>query len=131
MQRLRFPHRRRLAALTAALGALALALFLLLRPADAAPGVSFRKDVQPIFDAKCAVCHPTSYRYLDLRAGHAYGDLVRISSALQPAFERVLPGRPELSYLLTHIPDPSRENLLTDADRAVIEQWILEGAKND
>ena len=56
---------------------------------------------------------------------------MRVSSALQPAFERVLPGRPDLSYLLTHVPDPSRENLLTDADRAVIERWILEGARND
>jgi hypothetical protein len=77
------------------------------------------------------VCHPTSYEYLDLRRGESYGDLVRVSSALQPAFERVLPGRPELSYLLTHVPDPSRESLMTGADRAVIERWIVEGAKND
>ena len=92
------------------------------------PGVSFAEDVQPIFDAKCAACHPTSYEYLDLRPGRSYDELVRVSSALQPAFERVLPGRPELSYLLTHVPDPSRENILTAADRVVIERWILEGA---
>lgn len=96
-----------------------------------APGVSFADDVQPIFDAKCAVCHPTSYEYLDLRAGRSYDELVRVSSALQPAFERVLPGRPELSYLLTHVPDPSRENLLTSEDRALIERWILEGAMDN
>jgi len=91
-------------------------------------GVSFSDDVQPIFDGKCVVCHPTSYEYLDLRRGRAYDDLVRVSSALQPAFERVLPGRPELSYLLTHVPDPSREQLLTRTERAVIERWIVEGA---
>lgn len=94
-------------------------------------GVSFAGDVQPIFTAKCAVCHPVSYQYLDLRPGRSYDDLVRVSSALQPAFERVLPGRPELSYLLTHVPDPSRESLLTPRDRAVIERWIVEGAKDN
>jgi len=131
MQRLGLPHRRRLAGGAVVVAAAGLAAFFLLRPAGAAQGVSFRADVQPIFDAKCAVCHPVSYPYLDLRAGHAYADLVRVSSALQPAFERVLPGRPDLSYLLTHVPDPSRENLLTPADRAVIEEWIVEGARND
>jgi hypothetical protein len=105
-------------------------VLLLGRDTDAA-GVSFSRDVQPIFDAKCAVCHPTSYEYLDLRPGRSYEQLVRVSSALQPAFERVLPGRPELSYLLTHVPDPSRENLLSAEDRRVIEAWIREGAKND
>ncbi len=115
----------------AVLAVSALAVPFLAHPGEQSPGVSFSEDVQPIFDRKCAVCHPTSYEYLDLRRGKAYGDLVRVSSALQPAFERVLPGRPDLSYLLTHVPDPSRENLLTDADRAVIEQWILEGARND
>lgn len=91
-------------------------------------GVSFSDDIQPIFDGKCVVCHPTSYEYLDLRPGRSYDDLVRISSALQPAVERVLPGRPELSYLLTHVPDPSRERLLTARDRDTIERWIEEGA---
>ena len=113
------------------LAAAGLGLALLFRPGGEAQGVSFADDVQPIFDRKCAVCHPASYEYLDLRRGAAYDDLVRVSSALQPAFERVLPGRPALSYLLTHVSDPSRENLLTDVDRAVIEQWILEGARND
>jgi hypothetical protein len=94
-------------------------------------GVSFSDEIQPIFDGKCVVCHPTSYEYLDLRPGRSYDDLVRVSSALQPAFERVLPGRPELSYLLTHVPDPSRERLLGEGDRAVIERWILEGAKRN
>ncbi len=111
-------------------GAAALSVALVVREGDAR-GVSFANDVQPIFDAKCAVCHPTSYEYLDLRPGRSYDDLVRVSSALQPAFERVLPGRPELSYLLTHVPDPSRENLLTQADRELIERWILEGARDN
>jgi hypothetical protein len=96
-----------------------------------AAGVSFARDVQPIFDAKCAVCHPTSYEYLDLRPGRAYDELVHVSSALQPAFARVLPGRPELSYLLTHVPDPSREDLLAPREQALIARWIEEGARDN
>lgn len=111
--------------------AIATALALLLTRQGGSEGVSFADDVQPIFNTKCAVCHPVSYQYLDLRPGRSYDDLVRVSSALQPAFERVLPGRPELSYLLTHVPDPSRESLLTSEDRAVIERWIVEGARNN
>jgi hypothetical protein len=106
------------------------AVLLVAREGDAA-GVSFSGEIQTIFDAKCAVCHPTSYEYLDLRRGRSYDDLVRVSSALEPAFERVLPGRPELSYLLTHVPDPSRENLLTDPEHDLIASWIREGAKNN
>jgi hypothetical protein len=107
------------------------AALLGLPSAEGAGAVSFKEDVQPIFDAKCVVCHPTSFEYLDLRPERSYDDLVRIPSALEPGFERVLPGRPELSYLLTHVPDPSREGLLTAADRAVIRQWIVAGARRN
>ena len=129
MQRFRVPHRRRIV-IAGALAAAALA-GLALTLGGGGRGVSFAADVQPIFDAKCVVCHPTSYEYLDLRPGRSYGDLVRVSSALQPAFERVLPGRPELSFLLTHVPDPSREGLLSEDDETVIATWISEGARDN
>lgn len=91
----------------------------------------FGADVQPIFDQKCVSCHPVAYPYLDLRRGHSYDDLVRVSAATKPAFERVLPGRPELSYLLTHPPDPSLRDLLTRDERGTIAAWIRAGARND
>lgn len=91
----------------------------------------FAADVQPIFDAKCVSCHPVAYPYLDLREGRSYDDLVRVNAETKPAFYRVLPGRPELSYLLTHPPDPSLRDLLTAGDRATIRAWIRAGAKND
>ena len=131
MQRLRVPHRGRIVAAGALAAAALSGLALVVGVGGGAPGVSFAADVQPIFDAKCAVCHPTSYEYLDLRPGRSYGDLVRVSSALQPAFERVLPGRPELSFLLTHVPDPSREGLLSEDDETVIATWISEGARDN
>jgi hypothetical protein len=94
-------------------------------------GVSFSDDVQPIFDRKCTACHPVSYPYLDLRRGRSYEQLVRVPARTRPAFVRVLPGRPELSYLLTHPPDPSLVGLLTDDELDLIAGWIDEGAKDD
>jgi hypothetical protein len=94
-------------------------------------GVSFDDDVQPIFDRKCAACHPVSYPYLDLRRGRSYDELVRVPARTRPAFERVLPGRPELSYLLSHPPDPSLTGLLTDEEVELIARWIDEGAKDN
>jgi hypothetical protein len=93
--------------------------------------VSFRHDIQPILTARCAGCHPSAYPYLDLRAGAAYDQLVRVSPPNAPSYERVVPGRPRLSYLLIHPVDPSRMNLLTRSQRTLIVRWILQGAKND
>jgi hypothetical protein len=90
--------------------------------------VSYSRDVQPIFDRSCTSCHPVAYPYLDLRSGHSYDDLVRVPAATNPAFARVLPGRPELSYLLTHPPDPSNAGLLRDDELALLRRWIAEGA---
>jgi hypothetical protein len=107
----------------------AIAVPVLLARGDGAP--RFAADVQPIFDGKCVSCHPVAYPYLDLRAGRSYRDLVRVNAETKPAFYRVLPGRPDLSYLLTHPPDPSLRDLLEPDDRATIEAWIRAGAKDD
>jgi hypothetical protein len=127
VQRQRVPDRRLLIGAAAALAVAALAA---LRPGGTEP-VSFSGEIQPIFDRKCTACHPVSYPYLDLRRGRSYDDLVRVSARTAPAFERVLPGRPELSYLLTHPPDPSLEDLLSPADRKAISAWIREGARDN
>lgn len=93
--------------------------------------VSFAREVQPIFDKKCTSCHPSSYPQLDLRPGRSYAELVRVPAATNLAFERVLPGRPELSFLLTHQPDRLLRGLVTSKERETISRWILEGAVND
>lgn len=98
------------------------------RPSSPAP-VSYSGQIQPLFDRKCTACHPVSYPYLDLRVGRSYGELVQTRSALAPAFERVVPGRPNLSYLLVHVPDPSRRTLLGPGERRLIARWIREGAR--
>ena len=118
--------RRRAGLIVAAFATGAVAIVLVLpKPSQR---VSFQRDVQPIFTRSCAGCHPASFPYLDLRAGHAWDALVRVPAATNPAFELVLPGRPELSYLLTHPPDPSNAKLLSRSDRRIIAAWIREGA---
>jgi hypothetical protein len=114
---------------TTAAAGVAVGALALVRPGPGVP--RFSTDVQPIFDAKCVACHPVAYPYLDLRRGHAYRDLYRVSAATRPAFERVVPGRPDLSYLLLHPPDPSLRGLLTEEDRRTITRWIAAGARND
>ena len=108
-----------------------LALALATTGCGGGSGVSFSEDVQPIFDRRCIACHPVSYPYLDLRPGRSYEQLVGVSARTRPAFERVLPGRPELSYLLTHPPDPSLVGLLTEEELDLIARWIDEGAKDN
>ncbi len=93
--------------------------------------VSFSRDVQPIFDGKCTSCHPVSYPQLDLRRDRSYAQLVRVPAQTNLAFQRVLPGRPELSFLLTHPPDPLLVNLMSAEDRATISAWITEGANDN
>lgn len=131
MQHLQLHHRRALIA--AAIVSLAagswLATSTLSRQPPPVP--RFAADIQPIFDRKCVTCHPVAYPYLDLRAGRSYRDLYRASAATDPAFERVVPGRPDLSYLLIHPPEPSLRGLLMAGEIRTITRWIAAGAPND
>jgi len=129
MRHERLHHRPLAVIVVALLAGAAVAVGLAARPSSGA--VSYRRDVQPLFDAKCISCHPVAYPYLDLRSGRSYRQLVGVVSPLSPAFERVLPGRPDLSYLLTHLPDPSRRHLLTRQDHALLARWISSGAKDN
>jgi uncharacterized membrane protein len=128
VQRQRVSHRALIAATAAVIG---LALLGASALRGEGRGVSFAQEIQPILDRKCTACHPVSYPYLDLRRGRAYDELVRVSAVTAPAFARVLPGRPELSYLLTHPPDPSLRDLLTDEERGLIAAWIRQGARRN
>lgn len=130
MQRLSLPDRRWLIATGATVVAGVAIGALILGTRGSAPA-RFSRDVQPIFDRKCVACHPVSYPYLDLRRDHSYAQLYRVSAATNPAFERVIPGKPELSYLLIHPPDPSNRGLLTREDRRTIADWIRAGARDD
>lgn len=93
--------------------------------------VSYSADVQPIFDAKCASCHTASFPQLDLRRGRSYRQLVGVGASTDAAFTRVVPGRPDFSWLVIHTPDPRLAGLLTPSELTLIRRWISEGAPDN
>jgi len=90
------------------------------RGADAT--LTFEKDVRPIVKAHCTHCHGEEEKPeggIDLR-------LRRFMS------EIIVPGQPEKSKLVEVIRSgemPEKGKPLTEAQLAVIEQWIAQGAK--
>jgi len=88
---------------------------------SAAASVSFEKDVQPIFAAKCLACHgATPMGKLDLRTP----DAALKGSATGPVIQ---PGNSAKSLLLEKIVTrqmPPGKVKMTDAEIDVIRQWI-------
>ena len=108
--------------------------------------VSFSADVQPILTANCALagCHaaPAPQEGLDLRPGRSYARLVNVDSRGCPRFKRVLPGRPDASYLLFKLAGPPQECFSGDRmpdlapplparDQDTIRAWIAQGAPDN
>jgi len=107
--------------------------------------VSLSGDVQPIFTAKCAVpfCHtgPSPQAGMDLSAGQSHAAVVDVASGECPAFKRVLPGDPAMSYLVFKIQGsgpcfggsqmPLAQPPLSSAEMSTIIDWITEGAPNN
>jgi hypothetical protein len=74
-----------------------------------------------------------------LLAGQAYGNTVNVASVEMPQLRRVLPGDPASSYLYRKITGagitgdrmPLQQPPLSDAQIALVRNWILRGAPND
>jgi hypothetical protein len=108
--------------------------------------VSFRTEIQPILTTRCALplCHTGSFPQAGLsfmRARRSYMDLVGSPSTECPAVERVMPGSPAGSYLITKlqgagpcftgVPMPNGGPPLSPGELNVIIQWIAEGAPDN
>ncbi|WP_428424678.1 c-type cytochrome domain-containing protein [Methylibium sp.] len=104
---------------------------------------SFSRKIQPIFDANCVACHQSAGASggLNLEEGAAYSSIVSRKSQ-QGAFPRIVPGKPEDSYLIrklegTHVqvggsgermpPTGSLDSTLI----GMIRNWVTAGAKSD
>jgi len=115
---------------------------------DINPGVELEPTLTSIqaniFNLNCALsgCHAGSNaaQGLNLSEGESFGNIVNVSSAEVPDFQRVEPGEPDQSYLyLKVIGDPAiiggkmplGRDQLTDEELAAIEQWIADGAMNN
>ena len=88
--------------------------------------ISFASDIQPLLTIKCIVCHNGSIANPDLRDGSAYSSivpqLVTSGDADNSAFFNKLPGN-------DHPIDAGFS--LSANEKALVEVWIDEGAKNN
>lgn len=126
--------------------AIALGSALIAMTASADETVSYRNQLQPIFNAQCVYCHVTGAENggLNLARASSHTSLVGTASTESP-LPRVTPGQPDKSYLWhklngTHVSvggsgnampmsDPPR--LLEPAQRALFKAWIEAGAPNN
>lgn len=108
-------------------------LLLICSPLHAA--VDYNRDIRPLISDRCVACHgpDTKKREGGLRLDNFEG----ATAVLKSGGRAIVPGKPEESDLLKRIhttdPDdmmpPAKLNRpLTDADRALLRQWIAEGA---
>src|SRR3989442_11503888 len=118
----------------------------------AQPTVSFANNIQPIFNRSCALagCHvgPVPTGPVDLSVGQAYGQIVNVKSAQQPNLKRILPGKPDQSYIIRKIEGGPNiagvfmpqgcpgaplngPRCLSADDIAAIRQWVTECALNN
>lgn len=124
---------------TLALCGAAFALFAHVGPAlaDEACLTAFRQSVQPLLNTNCVGCHQDAApgAGLSLQRSSAPASLLDIPSTQAP-LPLIAPGDPEQSYLFHKIAGTHGEagglgermplgGPLSDADIAVIEDWIL------
>jgi len=89
--------------------------------------ISYSQDIQPIFTAQCASCHPAVYKP-DLTAGKSYNALI--------SGDYVVAGNPSSSSLYTKCSiNGSMYTYFAEGKEAdqllLISRWITAGAKND
>lgn len=103
----------------------------------------FTADVQPIFTARCATssCHnfATHQAELSLTPDEAYEDIVNVQARFRPAWKRIVPFKPDSSFLVKTLlanpaehPEIARMPLgrepLTDNQIRTIINWVSQGA---
>lgn len=99
--------------------------------------VSFRDDVRPVLEENCASCHTgdaegmqesglSMASYEDLMAGTRFGPVVIPGDALSSVLIQVVEGRVDESIRMPHGGEE-----LTEAETAVLRDWVNQGAKNN
>ncbi len=114
------------------------------------PEISFSRDIAPIFEGRCNICHHSNSAIgyeLDNAFDSERGIVGRKNSWAEghdSPYEYVVdPGRPENSSLIAKVRDldldpltdgspmPKLPEYLSETELASVEQWILGGARND
>jgi hypothetical protein len=107
------------------------------------PNATFTRVQNEIFTPTCARigCHDTigQQSQLVLTSGRAYANVVNVASVEMPSLLRVAPNDPANSYLYRKITGsgitgdrmPQALPPLSDAEIALVRDWIRRGAPND
>lgn len=107
------------------------------------PTATFTRVQSEVFTPTCATiaCHDPlgQQSQLVLTAGRAYASIVGVSSVEMPQLQRVMPNDPSNSYLYRKITGagitgdrmPLNRPPLSDAQIALVRDWIRRGAPND
>jgi mono/diheme cytochrome c family protein len=115
-------------------------------PTTTPTGPSFSVQIQQqILTPACVPCHTDEGRTpssgLNLKSGTAYSQLVNVASVGKVGAVRVIPGNPSGSYMVQKLEGAADivglrmprngPPYLTDAQVALIRQWIQNGAPNN
>lgn len=100
----------------------------------APPPVSFRREIAPLLQRRCAVCHSED----SAKGGYRLDSFQLLTKAGESELAPVVAGQAEKSelyqLLLETDPNdrmPQRAEALPKAEIALIERWLSEGAVND
>ncbi len=119
-----------------------LALFLIILPAcggdggtDPLPTGEYSNTIQPIFNRSCiAGCHSVGNSEDESQLNLTSWDAVILGSKNG---EILIPFRPDQSHMIDHITGvaiprmPLSRDPLPNSEIAALEQWVLDGARND
>lgn len=109
----------------------------------ATTSVSFSQNVMPLFLQHCAIqgCHVSGnppYNLVLAPASVAYGNIYNVASGESPAIKRVVPSDASSSFLFKKIsgtagigetmPPAAANDVLSPAEKAIIQNWIQQGA---
>ena len=97
-----------------------------------AKAVSFYKDIRPIFQANCQGCHQPSKD----KGKYIMTDFEKLIKGGDSGDPAIVPGDPQNSYLVEVITPidgeaemPQKADPLHETEIALINKWVLEGAK--
>jgi mono/diheme cytochrome c family protein len=109
-----------------------------------ASGVSYSRDIQPLFNNYCVVCHQGAGQAgLALEPNVSYSKLVGVPSTQSATELRVKAGAPDQSYLLAKLNGtqaqaggsgaqmPYGSVPLSQSQISLVQQWIAAGAPNN
>lgn len=109
------------------------ALLLSVCAASAAP-VSFRAEIAPLLQRRCTTCHSSE----NVKGRYRLDTFARLMKPGQSELPAVSPGKPAQSEIAALLREssaqdrmPQKADALPEAEIALIERWIAEGAKFD